>query len=310
MGDYICSAIPSVIDDRDYAVCVRQPVTLPLRYRQSIPTNYHQEAGNCVMQSMRSCMWSIFKTEFGVDMGYGGYRSHSREGMYPNEAANGLCKYGIAPLKYDPGEREVPAVIAYYRQKRQELERHAKPYKGLTWGRVYSKEAVKQALYNGLYIVACFAISQWRTDSRGIYRCTSPEKGYHEMRIFGWDIVGDHEYACVQNSWGSSWGIKGECYIPWDDVFRVGDVIALTAPTQEEKDGNDTYIRRTLRKGMVGDDVKELQSKLNELGHICGTADGKFGSRTRYAVKAFQRRHRLKADGIVGPNTWEVLDSV
>ena len=94
------------------------------------------------------------------------------------------------------------------------------------------------------------------------------------------------------------------------DVFRVGDVIALTAPTQEEKDGNDTYIRRTLRKGMVGDDVKELQSKLNELGHICGTADGKFGSRTRYAVKAFQRRHRLKADGIVGPNTWEVLDSV
>lgn len=196
MGDYICSAIPSVIDNRDYAVCVRQPVTLPLRYRQSIPTNYHQEAGNCVMQSMRSCMWSIFKTEFGVDMGYGGYRSHSREGMYPNEAANGLCKYGIAPLKYDPGEREVPAVIA------------------------------------------------------------------------------------------------------------------LTAPAQEEKDGKDTYIRRTLRKGMVGDDVKELQSKLNELGHICGTADGKFGSRTRYAVKAFQRRHRLKADGIVGPNTWEVLDSV
>jgi hypothetical protein len=255
-------------------------------------------------------MWSIFKTEFGVDMGYGGYRSHSREGMYPNEAANGLCKYGIAPLKYDPGEREVPAVIAYYRQNRQELERHAKPYKGLTWGRVYSKEAVKQALYNGLYIVACFAISQWRTDSRGIYRCTSPEKGYHEMRIFGWDIVGDHEYACVQNSWGSSWGIKGECYIPWDDVFRVGDVIALTAPAQEEKDGKDTYIRRTLRKGMVGDDVKELQSKLNELGHICGKADGKFGSRTRYAVKAFQRRHRLKADGIVGPNTWEVLDSV
>lgn len=86
------------------------PLTLPLLLPaiQSL-SNYHQEAGNCVMQSMRSCMWSIFKTEFGVDMGYGGYRSHSREGMYPNEAANGLCKYGIAPLKYDPGEREVHA---------------------------------------------------------------------------------------------------------------------------------------------------------------------------------------------------------
>lgn len=33
MGDYICSAIPSVIDNRDYAVCVRQPVTPPTPLR-------------------------------------------------------------------------------------------------------------------------------------------------------------------------------------------------------------------------------------------------------------------------------------
>ena len=36
-------------------------------------------------------------------------------------------------------------------------------------------------------------------------------------------------------------------------------------------------------------------------------ADGIFGTKTKVAVKAFQSSHNLKADGIVGPNTWTVL---
>src|SRR3954465_3296626 len=34
-------------------------------------------------------------------------------------------------------------------------------------------------------------------------------------------------------------------------------------------------------------------------------ADGAFGTRTARAVKAFQRRHGLTPDGVVGPATWE-----
>jgi peptidoglycan hydrolase-like protein with peptidoglycan-binding domain len=37
------------------------------------------------------------------------------------------------------------------------------------------------------------------------------------------------------------------------------------------------------------------------------TVDGKFGSQTKAAVEAFQKQNGLKADGVVGANTWSKL---
>lgn len=64
---------------------------------------------------------------------------------------------------------------------------------------------------------------------------------------------------------------------------------------------------QTLRSGTRGSEVQEAQSRLNSLGFWAGTADGIFGLKTLSAVKAFQRKMKLWADGIVGPNTWAVL---
>lgn len=62
---------------------------------------------------------------------------------------------------------------------------------------------------------------------------------------------------------------------------------------------------RILRKGMSGDDVRELQSMLIELDYDLGRwgADGDFGSATEKAVKAYQKNNRLAVDGIAGPLT-------
>jgi peptidoglycan hydrolase-like protein with peptidoglycan-binding domain len=38
-------------------------------------------------------------------------------------------------------------------------------------------------------------------------------------------------------------------------------------------------------------------------------ADGRFGSGTEAAVRAFQRAHDVVPDGIVGPKTWALIDA-
>lgn len=64
----------------------------------------------------------------------------------------------------------------------------------------------------------------------------------------------------------------------------------------------------TLKQGSQGDEVKELQQKLNELGYDCGQVDGIFGSDTKAAVRAFQSAYNLSVDGIAGQKTWEALE--
>ena len=67
---------------------------------------------------------------------------------------------------------------------------------------------------------------------------------------------------------------------------------------------------RLLKNGCEGADVKELQADLIRLGYDCGRwgADGDFGDATELAVKAFQRDHRLDADGVCGPRTCAALE--
>ena len=59
---------------------------------------------------------------------------------------------------------------------------------------------------------------------------------------------------------------------------------------------------RMLEQGDGGDDVRAWQLFLRGQGFLI-LADGVFGPRTKQATQAFQRRYRLKADGIVGNRT-------
>lgn len=57
-----------------------------------------------------------------------------------------------------------------------------------------------------------------------------------------------------------------------------------------------------LRRPMIrGEDVSELQSRLNSLGFDAGKVDGIFGSETENAVVEFQNNRGLAEDGKVGP---------
>ncbi|WP_433611991.1 N-acetylmuramoyl-L-alanine amidase [Dactylosporangium sp. CA-139114] len=53
----------------------------------------------------------------------------------------------------------------------------------------------------------------------------------------------------------------------------------------------------------VGDDVRQLQERLLEMGYNPGRADSIYGSRTAHAVAQFQREVGLRPDGECGPAT-------
>lgn len=59
-----------------------------------------------------------------------------------------------------------------------------------------------------------------------------------------------------------------------------------------------------LKRGSIGDDVKLLQRILKLV------VDGDFGPATELAVMRFQGQHSLETDGIVGPKTWEKLETL
>lgn len=61
--------------------------------------------------------------------------------------------------------------------------------------------------------------------------------------------------------------------------------------------------------GSSGEDVKNLQLKLNQVGNYNLETDGVFGSKTQAAVKDYQQKNGLATDGIVGNQTWASLET-
>lgn len=60
---------------------------------------------------------------------------------------------------------------------------------------------------------------------------------------------------------------------------------------------------RILKRGMTGEDVRDMQQNLIAAGYGCGPdgADGDFGANTEAALKSFQADHGLEVDGEYGP---------
>lgn len=64
----------------------------------------------------------------------------------------------------------------------------------------------------------------------------------------------------------------------------------------------------TLSKyGSRGSEVTQIQTKLKRWGYYTGNVDGIYGTQTVNAVKYFQRKNGLTADGIAGPATLKAM---
>ncbi len=117
--------------------------------------------------------------------------------------------------------------------------------------------------------------------------------------------------------------MKDKKYTTKSDYLRRGDIlvtktkghtaVVLSNGSKAATDYNGTpepavkynLGDRILKNGMEGPDVKELQTKLIELGYSCGSygIDGEFGDATEMAVRKFQKDHGCDVDGEFGPET-------
>ena len=95
-----------------------------------------------------------------------------------------------------------------------------------------------------------------------------------------------------------------------NDVKKAMRCAGVTPTTSQPVAEKTVSVKvRQLSKGMDGNDVKTLQAALIANGFSCGTAgaDGDFGSATAAALRKFQTKYGLVADGISGNATWSKL---
>lgn len=97
-------------------------------------------------------------------------------------------------------------------------------------------------------------------------------------------------------------------YLNSSDYLLEGDIILneryhVIMAIENGSASSTTPTVRDLKKGCKGDDVKELQKNLNTVLGTKLTVDGDFGKNTENAVKQFQTKYGLKADGIYGKNS-------
>ena len=111
-------------------------------------------------------------------------------------------------------------------------------------------------------------------------------------------------------SYGRYTGYVMKQFVDWSGAS------AQAAPAAQSSSGSSTGSSGTsssggtiskCKKGDRNDDVKKLQQALADQGFYTGKIDGVFGNGTDKAVRAFQKAHGLKQDGVAGKQTIAAL---
>lgn len=61
------------------------------------------------------------------------------------------------------------------------------------------------------------------------------------------------------------------------------------------------------KNGSSGEEVRKIQTKLKNWGYYSGSVDGVYGWQTENAVKSFQKKNGLTADGVAGEKTLNAM---
>lgn len=161
-------------------------------------------------------------------------------------------------------------------------------------------------------------INSWPV-SGGRQEYPSPTGSWIVTDISNWGSGFGGSWIAISVPWGV-YGIHGTVE-PWavgsdnishgcirmknSDVAELKKYLYWGVPVQIKHDGAPF---RALKDGKVGSDVLRLQEMLKLLGYYAGEPDGRFGSATLKALRQFQADERITLDGIVGWESWNLLN--
>ncbi|WP_042457888.1 spore cortex-lytic enzyme [Neobacillus dielmonensis] len=89
----------------------------------------------------------------------------------------------------------------------------------------------------------------------------------------------------------------------WFTKYLILALLCLTPVSLVKTNSAQAFTGQVIQQGAVGDDVIELQSRLNYIGFYHGKIDGVFGWGTYWALRNFQYEFGLPIDGVAGPTT-------
>lgn len=181
-------------------------------------------------------------------------------------------------------------------------------------------------------LTATLRVGDWSTLPVKPFNKNGLNDGWHRVLLYGYEDVGTDTKIYFRNSWGTSWAkgkntedkklIKaGNGYFMWSDYAKgnYADIMVYTDMPNEIIDhakGQTYKFTRTLKRGMSGTDVQELQKRLAKEYDIHQVPlfnypafTTYFGSVTNTAVKKYQTINGLKPDGVVGKNTIAKLNA-
>ena len=162
------------------------------------------------------------------------------------------------------------------------------------------KELGSSQLYANAY--ARLPISKWKDFAIG----TVVWKQGHVGVYLGNGLVAEErgiDYGCIISKITD---VKWQYGLTFSWLnYAIPQKIDSSEITYKGKNPYATPIK-TVKKGMVGNNVKWLQWELVESGYNIAI-DGKFGNGTLKALKYFQASSKLTVDGMCGPNTRRAL---
>ena len=226
-----------------------------------------------------------------------------------------LHKTGITSIDLMPNNANVP-VTDYTDPKTITPEMDAEAIKHIIGPYAFkfnpTIEELKQAIYDHKAVAMLLRIGpEWWKKADGVtsswaeqdilpLRTNLPITSGHFVTAYAYD----EQYIYFINEWTTQWGRVGIGYFGEDYMQRCVEI-----GTTVNLDAVKYVFTQTLKQGSKGPDVRMLQHVLNDQGYAI-SVDGIFGRYTKFAVIRFQAKHGLAQDGVVGPKTNEVLNSL